>query len=173
MSTPQCHEINVMTFDAECHEICFGGRKTNVMTLLSWNLENVMRFIFSGTGSRYDDTNTHSIKILSGGLVHGEVLPRDEANVSGDFRVPFRYFTQSCWTQWQSYETLKCRSLLNLCMMHPITITMIFISGQQASIPIGNSSYQAGKPVALSVRVIVQLENEIRFLITKNVNSWC
>ena len=49
--TPQCHEINVMTFDAECHEICFVGRKTNVMTLMSWDLENVMRFIFSVTGS--------------------------------------------------------------------------------------------------------------------------
>ena len=33
--------------------------------------------------ARYDDTNTHSIKILLGGLVHGEVLPRDEANLSG------------------------------------------------------------------------------------------
>ena len=52
MSTPQCHEINVMTFDAECHEICFVGRKTNVMTLMSWDLENVMTFIFSGTGPR-------------------------------------------------------------------------------------------------------------------------
>ena len=52
MSTPQCHEINVMTFDTECHEICFVGRKTNVMTLMSWDLENVMRFSFSGTGPR-------------------------------------------------------------------------------------------------------------------------
>ena len=51
MSTPQCHEINVMTFDTECHEICFVGRKTNVMTLKSCDLENVMTFIFSGTGS--------------------------------------------------------------------------------------------------------------------------
>ena len=51
ISTPQCHEINVMPFDAECHEICFVGRKTNVMTLMSWDLENVMRFIFSGTGA--------------------------------------------------------------------------------------------------------------------------
>ena len=53
MSTPQCHEINVMTFDAECHEICFLGRKTNVMALMSWDFENVMRFIFSGTGARF------------------------------------------------------------------------------------------------------------------------
>ena len=52
MSTPQCHEINVMTFDAECHEICFVGRKTNVMTFMSWDLENVMRFILSRTGAR-------------------------------------------------------------------------------------------------------------------------
>ena len=52
MSMPQCHEINVMTFDAECHEICFVGRKTNVMTLMSWDLENIMRFIFSGMGAR-------------------------------------------------------------------------------------------------------------------------
>ena len=51
MSTPQCHEINVMTFDAECHEIWLVGRKTNVMTLMSWDLENVMSFIFSGTGA--------------------------------------------------------------------------------------------------------------------------
>ena len=70
MSTPQCHEINVMTFDAECHEICFVGRKTNVMTLMSWDLENVMRFIFSGTGQVFstqkkptnDDVFMHSGK---------------------------------------------------------------------------------------------------------------
>ena len=52
MSTPQCHKINVVTFDAECHEICFVGRKTNVMTLMSWDLENVMTFISTGTGAR-------------------------------------------------------------------------------------------------------------------------
>ena len=51
MSTPQCHEINVMTFGTECHEIRFVGRKTDVMTLMSWDLENVMTFIFSGTGA--------------------------------------------------------------------------------------------------------------------------
>ena len=39
-----------MTFDAECREICFVRRKTSVMTLMSWDFENVMRFIFSGTG---------------------------------------------------------------------------------------------------------------------------
>ena len=58
MSTPQCYEINVMTFDTECHEICFVGWKTNVMTLMSWHLENVMRFIFSGTGA--SSLQTHS-----------------------------------------------------------------------------------------------------------------
>ena len=40
-----------MTFGTECHEIRFVGRKTNVMTLMSWELENVMTFIFSGTGA--------------------------------------------------------------------------------------------------------------------------
>ena len=44
----------------------------------------------------YDNTNTYSIKILLGGLAHGEVLPPDYANVGGDFTVPLRYFTQSC-----------------------------------------------------------------------------
>ena len=39
-----------------------------------------------------------------------------------------RYFTQSCWAQWQSYETLKIHSFFNLCIMHPITIPIIFIS---------------------------------------------
>ena len=53
-STPYCHEINVMAFDAECHEICFVGWKTNVMILISWDLENVMRFILSGTGARWN-----------------------------------------------------------------------------------------------------------------------
>ena len=43
-----------MTFDAECHEICFVGWKTNVMILISWDLENVMRFILSGTGARWN-----------------------------------------------------------------------------------------------------------------------
>ena len=54
MSTRQCHEINVMIFDAECHEIYIVGRKPNVMTLMSWDLENVMTFIFSGTGAWCD-----------------------------------------------------------------------------------------------------------------------
>ena len=75
MSTPQCHEINVMTFDAECHEICFVGRKTNVMTLMSWDLENVMTFIFRGTGARNNIYIymylTYSMKYLCS---HGRVL---------------------------------------------------------------------------------------------------
>ena len=78
--------------------------------------------------ARYDNTNTHSIKILWCGHAHGEALPPNEANVSEDFTVPLRYFIQSCWAQWQSYETLKGRSLLNLYMMHPIIILIIFIS---------------------------------------------
>ena len=84
----------------------------------------------------YDNRNTHSINILLGGHVHGEVLPHDEVNVRGGFTVPLRYLTQSCWPLWQSYETLKCRSLLNLCMMHPITIPIIFIPREYP----GNSS---------------------------------
>ena len=124
--------------------------------------------------ARYDNTNTHFIKILSCGLAHGEVLPPDEANVSEDCTVPLRYFTQSCWAQWQSYGTLKGCSLLNLCIMHPITILIIFISTEYpGNSSVGNSSYQAGKPETLSVRGIVQLENEICFLIIKNVNRWC
>ena len=44
----------------------------------------------------------------------------------------------------------------------------------QVTGPAGNSSYQTEKPVALSVRGIVQLEkNDIWFLIIKNVNKWC
>ena len=122
--------------------------------------------------ARYIDTNTHSIKMLLCGLAHGEVLPPNEANVGGDFTVPLRYFTQSCWTQWQSYETLKSRSRLNLCTIHPITIPIIFISREYpGKTPVGNSSYQARKPVTLSVRGIVQLENEIWFLVIKNINS--
>ena len=58
------------------------------------------------------------------GLAHAEVLPLDEANVSEDFTVPLRYFTQSCWAESQSYETLKGRYLLD----HSITIPIIFIS---------------------------------------------
>ena len=37
----------------------------------------------------------------------------------------------------------------------------------QVTALVGNSSYEAGKPVTLSVRGIVQLENEICFLIIK------
>ena len=44
-STFQCHEINVITFDAECHKICFVGRKMNQSH--DWDLENITRFIFS------------------------------------------------------------------------------------------------------------------------------
>ena len=67
MSTPQCHEINVMTFDTECHEICFVGRKTNVMTLLSWDLRNVTRFIFSGTGAWWRHRKRHGcVKNITG-----------------------------------------------------------------------------------------------------------
>ena len=124
--------------------------------------------------ARYDNTNTHSIKILLCGLAHGEVLPPDEANVSENFTVTLCYFTQSCWAQWQSCETLKGRSLLKLCIIHLITILIIFISTEYpGNSPVGNSSYQAGKPVTLSVRGIVQLENDICFFIIKNVNKWC
>ena len=35
MSTPQCHKLNLMTFDVKCHEICFVGRKNNVVNLMS------------------------------------------------------------------------------------------------------------------------------------------
>ena len=64
MSTPLCHEINVMTFDTECHEICFVGRKTNVMTLMSWDLDNVMTFIFSGTGARCLVCDNNKVMIM-------------------------------------------------------------------------------------------------------------
>ena len=67
MSTPQCHEINVMTFDAKCHDICFVGRKTNVMTLTSWDLENVMRFIFSVMGS-WPALAQPMVSVSTGGL---------------------------------------------------------------------------------------------------------
>ena len=68
----------------------------------------------------------------------------------------------------------KSRSLLNLCILHSITIPIIFISTEYPGNSLGwISSYQAGKPVTLAVRGIVQLENEICFLIIKNVNRWC
>ena len=71
--------------------------------------------------------------------------------LSGDFTVPLRYFTQSCWIRWQSYETLKGRPLLNLCTMHPITIPIIFISGEYPGISPGwkfqLSSQETSDPV--------------------------
>ena len=85
--------------------------------------------------ARYDNTNTHPIKSLLCGLAHGEVLPPDESDVSQDFTVPLRHFPQSCWAQWQSYETLKARSLPNLYIMRPITIPIILISTEYS----GNS----------------------------------
>ena len=67
----------------------------------------------------HDVLAIHSIKIWLGGLAHGEVLPLDEASVSGDFTVLLHHFTQSCWTQWQSYETLKVCSFFNLSLPLP------------------------------------------------------
>ena len=46
-----------------------------------------------------------------------------------------------------------------------------YLRNIQVTGPVGNSSYQAGKPVTMSVRGIVQLENEIWFLIIENVNK--
>ena len=37
MSLPQCQDINVMTFDTKCHEICLMGWKTNAMTSILWD----------------------------------------------------------------------------------------------------------------------------------------
>ena len=52
--------------------------------------------------------------------------------------------------------------------MHPITIPIIFISTEYpGNRQVGNCSYQAGKPVTVSVKGIVQLEIEIWFLIIK------
>ena len=48
-----------------------------------------------------------------------------------------------------------------------------YLRNIQVTGPVGNSSYQAKKPVTLSVRGIVQLENEIWFLIITHVNKWC
>ena len=48
-----------------------------------------------------------------------------------------------------------------------------YLRNIQVTGPVGNSSYQAWKPVTLSVRGIVQLDNEFWFLIIKNVNRWC
>ena len=48
-----------------------------------------------------------------------------------------------------------------------------YLGNIQGTVLVGNSSDHAGKPVTVSVRGIVQLENEIWFLIIKNVNSWC
>ena len=48
-----------------------------------------------------------------------------------------------------------------------------YLRNIQVAGPVGNSSYQADKPVTLSVRGIVQLENEIWFLTITNVNKWC
>ena len=45
MSTPKCNDINAMTSDAECHEFGFVEQKTSVMTIISWDLINVMRFL--------------------------------------------------------------------------------------------------------------------------------
>ena len=83
------------------------------------------------------------------GLALGELLPPDDANVSGDFTVPLPLFHPLPY-RWYSY-----------------------LGNIQVTVPVGNSSNQAVKPVTLCVRNIVQLENEIWFLIIKNVNSWC
>ena len=107
----------------------------NVFLFIKYICNKICRW-----ATTYGDTNTHSIKILSGGLAHGEVLLRIEANVSGDFMVPLRYFTRFCWTPWQTYEILKCRSLFNQCIMHPITIPMIFISGEYPGTSTGRKS---------------------------------
>ena len=48
-----------------------------------------------------------------------------------------------------------------------------YLGNIQGTALVGNFSYQAGKPVTVSVRGIVQLENEIWFLIIKKINSWC
>ena len=49
-----------------------------------------------------------------------------------------------------------------------------YLRNIQVTGPAGNSSYQADKPVTLSVRGIFQLEkNDIWFLIIKNVKKWC
>ena len=48
-----------------------------------------------------------------------------------------------------------------------------YLRNIQVTGPVGNSSYQAEKPVTLSVRGIVQLENKIWFSIIKNANRWC
>ena len=56
----------------------------------------------------------------------------------------------------------------------PLTYRLYsYLRNIQVAAPVRNSSYQAGKPVTLSVRGVVQLENGICFLTIKNVNRWC
>ena len=49
ISTPKYHVINAITSDAECQKVYFVGQKTSVMTIMLWDLMNVMRFVFSET----------------------------------------------------------------------------------------------------------------------------
>ena len=144
----------------------------DVLTIFSMH-KNIYNRLYRWA-ARYDSTNTHSIKIVLGRLAHGKFLPSDEASGSGDFTVSSTYFTQFDWAQWQNYEKRKGRQFLSLCMVPPITKRWYsYLVNIQGTALVGNSSYQAGKPVTVSVRGIVQLENEIWFLIIKNINSWC
>ena len=72
-------------------------------------------------------------------------------NVREDFTVPLRYFTQSCWAQWQSYETLKGHPLLHLCIMHPITILIIFISTEYPGYSSGWKFYLSSRETCIPV----------------------
>ena len=72
--------------------------------------------------------------------------------------VKTSHFTQSCWPQWESYETPKV-TLSSICAL-PYRLYS-YLRNIQVTGPAGNSSYQAEKPVTLSVRGIVQLEKTI------------
>ena len=101
------------------------------------------------------------------GLAYGEVLPPDEANVSWWMKTSQYPCVISNNPVGRSDNVMK-HSKVALCSLCALLYrSYSYVRNIQVTGPVGNSSYQAGKPVTLSVRGIVQLENEICFLIIK------
>ena len=103
MSTPQYRNINVMTSTQNIKRFAL-GRKTDVMTLILWDLENVMRFIFSGTGPRdcWGKIANYQASQFSSGIFN------------------FRFCKVALWAYHQA-SSIGCKKSPNLNISHLVS----------------------------------------------------
>ena len=103
--------------------------------------------------ARYDKHNTHSIKIWLGGLAHGEVLPPEARQACMETSRVCGVILPNPGghsNEVMKHSKIAHSSFCARCLPLPRR-WYLHLGNVQAATPVGNFSYQAGKPATLSV----------------------